>query len=142
MNTKQFIEHFKKQVYTRIGVSKISGVGVIAIRDIPMGTQPFNESRSCQFLEIPKIKIMDDPDIAGSVKKLVIDMCPEEHGMLYIPKFTMNELGAGFYLNHSKTPNMAAMKGGEDFIALRDIKEGEELTVDYGTYSEENLDNN
>jgi SET domain-containing protein len=46
-----------------------------------------------------------------------------------------NPLTVAWYLNHSKTPNVGCDK---DYIfsALRDIKEGEELTADYHTYNE------
>ena len=40
------------------------------------------------------------------------------------------------YLNHSETPNVISINDGERFKAIRDIKVGEELLVDYGTIVE------
>ena len=40
------------------------------------------------------------------------------------------------YLNHSETPNVLSLNEGAYFEALVDIKEGEELLVDYGTIVE------
>jgi SET domain-containing protein len=36
------------------------------------------------------------------------------------------------FLNHSDTPNVISINEGEFFEAIRDIKEGEELVIDYG----------
>ncbi len=41
MTKEELIKHLKNDVYCRLGVSKISGIGVIAIKDIPKGTNPF-----------------------------------------------------------------------------------------------------
>jgi SET domain-containing protein len=40
------------------------------------------------------------------------------------------------YLNHSETPNVISLNDGEEFEAIRDIANGEELLVDYGTIVE------
>jgi SET domain-containing protein len=36
------------------------------------------------------------------------------------------------FLNHSATPNLISINDGEYFEAIRDIKAGEELVLDYG----------
>jgi SET domain-containing protein len=45
-------------------------------------------------------------------------------------------LTVGWYLNQSKENPNVLCTDDYDFIALRDIKKGEELAVDYSTYSE------
>lgn len=42
------------------------------------------------------------------------------------------------YINHSCDPNIG-IKGKNIFVALRDIKKGEEITNDYGTFEDNNL---
>jgi SET domain-containing protein len=37
------------------------------------------------------------------------------------------------YLNHSDEPNLRQVDGGDDFETTRDVRAGEELTLDYGT---------
>ena len=37
----KLLNHLKNDIYCRIGVSKVHGVGVIAIKDIPKGVMPF-----------------------------------------------------------------------------------------------------
>jgi|SRR6266852_1439132 len=118
-------------VYTRLKPSKIHGVGVFAIRDIPKGTAVFAE---------------DDDDIVW-VDKAVTDDLPEELKTLYddfciikgdkygCPE-NFDKLTIAWYLNNSDEPNVAADKDYR-FYALRDIKAGEELTASYRTYSDE-----
>ncbi|PYJ84527.1 MAG: hypothetical protein DME22_12480 [Verrucomicrobia bacterium] len=95
-----------EQVYARIGRSKIHGVGVFAIRDIPKGTKIFPD---------------DDSELIW--------------GETYGPPNSFNLMTVAWYLNHSKTPNVGCDKD-YTFFALRDIKKGEELTADYHTYNE------
>lgn len=135
----RFKKDLLENVYCRIGVSKIHGVGVIAIRDIPKGINPMLENRHADFEEIPALDIFDDKLIPDSVKKLVKDMCPQRGDVMDIPPFSLNEIGISFYLNHSNSPNMECDDDG-NFYALDNIKSGTELIVDYGTYGAENLD--
>jgi hypothetical protein len=43
---KDLLHNLKNQTYCRISRSKVAGVGVIAIRDIPQGTNPFIHSKN------------------------------------------------------------------------------------------------
>ena len=135
-----FIDDLKTKVFCRVARSKIHGVGVIAIRAIPAGINPMKDDRDCEFEEIPIDAIRNDPEIPEAVKSLVTDFCPEreEDGVFDVPNHSLNGIGIAWYLNHSKTPNMEERDG--DFFTLREIAEGEELTVDYGTYGELNLE--
>ena len=51
-------------------------------------------------------------------------VCPKDFGCMSV----------GWYINHSKTPN--AYHHDYDYYALSDIKEGEEITVDYNILGE------
>ena len=121
-----------KTVYCRLKPSQIEGVGVFAIRDIPKGTDPFmglttvgSEKISAETIEILH------PAIARYIK----DMCVFRDGGYFIPDAGLNALDVSCYLNHSKTPNMET-KDGTIFVAARDIKEGEELTIHYDSYND------
>jgi SET domain-containing protein len=132
-----FIDDLKRRVFCRLGVSPIHGVGVFAIRPIPAGINPMQGRRSCNFIDVPVTLVRNDPSLPNTLKKLVVDMCPEEEGKFWCPPFSLNEIGIAWYLNHSKTPNMTERDG--DFYTARAIAEGEELTVDYELYGELNL---
>jgi hypothetical protein len=48
---------------------------------------------------------------------------------------SFNDLTTSWYLNHSEHPNMAA-DAQYRFYAIRDIRAGEELTIDYRSFSD------
>jgi SET domain-containing protein len=57
---------------------------------------------------------------------------------MHIPNYGLNVIHLNGYLNHSTTPNMRT-RNGYDFITLRKILAGEELTVDYRTFGAKEL---
>jgi len=139
MTGTEFLKDLEQNSFTRLAPGKY-GVGVFAIRKIPKGTNPFKGTLKFAFHKLKVEKVRSNPELTEGVKQLVKDMCPEVDGYYYVPSYSINEIGIGYYLNHSSTPNMDEANGGEDFIANRDIEIGEELFSDYGTYSELNLD--
>ena len=124
-----------KGVYCRLFASPTHGVGVLAIKDIPKGTDIFGEAGSGDedFFEIPEADIMGLPE--GPIKKMYLDFCVLDDHVFYCPH-SFNDMTISYFLNDSKTPNCEAVKDGIYFVAARDIKAGEELTVAYETYSD------
>lgn len=121
-------------VYTRLMPSKIHGVGVFAIRDIPKNTIIFNEEEAAkEEISVSKEAIKE---LDSEIKKLYEDFCVTENNRYTYCPDSFDLVTVAWYVNHSKNPNV---KYGRDdnFVALRDIKKGEELTADYETYSEE-----
>jgi len=130
-----------KQTYCRLGVSSIAGIGVIAIQDIPAGTNPFVYPDDKKALEYKVVYITEDElaDLPDTVQKLVKDFIIKNGDDMYaIPENGMNALDITFYMNHSKTPNVEIVFDTTckytTYRALRRIKEGEELTIDYRVY--------
>lgn len=118
-------------VYTRLKASKTHGVGVFAIRAIPKGTRMFLGEK----IKLIRIKESQTKRLDSEYKKLYDDFCSLENGYLTCPE-NFNQMAPGWYLNHSKKPNVALDKKF-NFFALRNIKKNEELLVDYTTYSEQ-----
>jgi SET domain-containing protein len=116
-------------LHARIGRSKIHGVGVIAIVPIAKGTDLFPTDHD----ELTWVDETDLPD-APALRRFYDDFCIRKGSAYGCPR-SFNELTAAWYLNHSDSPNVKC-DANYRFFALRDIKEGEELTVDYSTYSE------
>jgi len=120
-------------VYTRLGRSRVhpDGVGVFAIRPIPKDTLPFETDDSVPvWIEEKSMQSLPPP-----IKKLYEDFGVLKEGKWCVPT-SFNKLTPAWYLNCSTdNPNMACNDELE-FYSMRDIKEGEELTVDYRTYSE------
>lgn len=134
MNKHAFLRALR-EVYCKLGVTT-HGVGVIAIRKIPKGTDPFKHSDpSGDVLRIPKSEL-DDYDAPDEAKELVRDFCALQDDVYYVPNYGIDALTKFYYLNHSSSANMETPDKGETFIAARDIMPGEELTANYDTYHE------
>lgn len=117
-------------VYVRLGCSKIHGVGVFAIKDMPKGTNIFGpDPDEVFFVDKDTVEAQEE-----EIRKLYYDFCAIEDGRYCCPE-NFNRMTVFWYFNESKEPN--AQTDGHEFYALRDIKKGEELTVDYSTFSEE-----
>jgi SET domain-containing protein len=119
-------------VYVRIRPSRVHGVGVFAIRSIRKGTNIFRGDDG----EIVWVRKNQVKGLPKELKRLYEDFCIiKQKGKLYGCPKSFNILTVAWYLNESKSPNVYC-DANYDFFALRDIRPGEELTVDYSTYNE------
>jgi hypothetical protein len=122
-------------VFARLRVSKIAGVGVFAIRAIPAGTNIFgNDQRSLTWVDAAVVDHLPDtsPD-----KSLYDDFGVRRGEHIGCPA-NFNLLTVGWYLNEPPEGRSANVRVTQDFqmIAVRDIAEGEELTILYDSFSE------
>ena len=69
-------------------------------------------------------------------RNLVETYCLYDETHYFVPDYGFKLMDLVLYLNHSSTPNIASINEGEEFEALRDIQEGEELLVDYGSIAD------
>jgi hypothetical protein len=124
----RFLPH--QNVYARIKPSKIHGVGVFAVRKIPKGRYIFSEDNDpIVWVDRKSVK-----KLPKALKDFYDDFCIITRTKYGCPRH-FDALTTSWYLNHSERPNVAADRNYR-FYALRDIKAGEELTVNYKTYSE------
>lgn len=136
---KRLIKDLEENVYCRLQPSKVHGIGVFAIRDIPKGKELFKNFLSYQLTPVPVKAIRENKKIDAAVKKFADDVSPEHNGMLYLYRQGLNAIDISFYLNHSNKPNVATKDDNWSFFAARKIHKGEELLSDYGTYAENPL---
>ena len=103
--------------------SPLGGIGVFAAHDIAAGTRALSgkfEPRTMKTKEIPEeflkycIHINDEECL-----------CPQ----------LFDRMEIGWYLNHSDTPNIVRVAHNQVY-ALRDIKAGEEILIDYNQFDE------
>lgn len=120
-------------VYARIGPSRIHGVGVLAIREIPAGRRIF-EGESERVTWVSRAAVRRLP---ASIRALYEDFGMVAGDRIGVPP-TLNMLSVGWYVNHADRPNVEAGDDGR-FRALRRIRKGEELTADYRTFVDEPL---
>ncbi|MEN9912794.1 MAG: hypothetical protein RLY66_202 [Candidatus Parcubacteria bacterium] len=111
---------YSKKVH--VGKSKIHGLGILAKKDLKKGETAF---------------IIKGKRITWEVK--------DEKGALYgehwigIAKNTwIDPRGYGRYLNHSSKPT-CGIRGEVTVCALRDIKEGDEVCIDYAITEDQPL---
>lgn len=119
-------------VYTRIRPSRRGGVGVFAIRNIKKGTQLFyGDDDKIVWVRREKLR-----RLPREIRRLYEDFCIITNmGRRYGCPANFNRLTVAWYLNSSSKPNVYCDKNYR-FVAKRDIRAGEELTVDYSTYNE------
>lgn len=133
---KQALLSKLKSTYCRLKPSKVEGVGVFAIRDIPSGINPFFGTKEKNWL---KFITADLKNLDQDVMQMVDDFFViEKDDVVYIPEDGLNGIDISFFVNHSKKPNLKikgdGIKSEIQFRAARKIKKGEELTVAYNTY--------
>ena len=132
------VQNTLNDIYCRIRRSKTHGVGVHAIRDIPKGTNPFKLPRN-KFIQYHTVAVKQEElkGVNPEVKSMLEDFLGGDSAY-HIPHFGLNSLDISFFMNHSKANNIG-IKGSYKsdyyiFVALRDIKKGEELTINYDDY--------
>ena len=137
----KLLNHLKNDIYCRIGISKVHGVGVIAIKDIPKGIKPF-ATLSKEKDKIINLSKDDVKDINPNVRKILTDFFFNEKRDEYdVLASGPNNLNISFYINHSNKPNIDIIADTESnyygFITNRIIKKGEELFINYNEYNKE-----
>ena len=138
MNQKQKILECLKNTYCRLKTSRIEGIGVFAIRDIPKAVNPFHEIENDTW---HKFNISELKKIEKEIFQMIDDFFViEKEGTVYMPEGGLNKIDISYFVNNSKNPNLKIIGDGKEdalnLITKRKIKEGEELTVSYATYDE------
>ncbi|NCN82723.1 MAG: SET domain-containing protein [Candidatus Pacebacteria bacterium] len=112
--------------------SKLHGVGIFAIRDIPAGTNIFF---GCEDGTRELFSMKDLENLDPEVKNMIDDFLVIEKDMtVSIPKFGLNGMDISFFFNFSKNPNCQTIDGGQNFVTIMRIAKGDELTIDYSTF--------
>lgn len=118
-------------VFVRLKPSRLhkSGVGVFAIKRIPRNTRLFADENE-ELVWMSKNSLPKH----GALRKLYDDFSII-NGDRYGCPTSFNRLTPAWFMNESKEPN-ARCDDNYDFYTLREIRAGEELTVDYETFSD------
>lgn len=142
------LRHLCHNVKARLAVSKVHGIGVVAIRDIQAREEVFRTRvrKDHDRVDLTMQQITD-----ANVPKPVVDYLKSfffknDDAANTYPVHDLNCLDVSFYLNHSATEAnvefvpCATLKcewacAYEHMVASRAIKEGEELLLDYGLWS-------
>jgi hypothetical protein len=130
-NVDEVIYHLSNNIKTKIAVSKIDGVGVIAIRNIKKGEDVFPVwNYESGLYIVPNERLNEIPnEVLDLLHKYFIN---EECGYKIFRLFKgINFLYHGTSYCNSAYKTKYTRNISDDGIALRDINEGEEILESY-----------
>ena len=133
MHKEALLKELASSTYVMIKPSPLHGIGVFAIRDIPKGTSNIFSKGVGDWIKVSKEEVDALPQHS---KDLIENHCLFDEDFYFIPDYGFKLVDLVIYLNHSETPNVISLNDGEEFEAIRDIANGEELLIDYGTIVE------
>ncbi len=135
MKSKQNLLHqLEQEMFITLRPSATHGIGVFALVDIPKGCRKMFSQGMGEWVKLTyeEVKTLPQQSI-----DLIENFCLYDEEGYFVPEYGFKLMDLVVYLNHSDTPNIISINEGEYFEAIKDIKAGEELFVDYGTLVEE-----
>ena len=131
MTKEELLKELAGNTWVMIKPSPIEGIGVFALQDIPEGCRSMfsKTTENEQWISISKIEVDNLP---SHTKALIENYCLYDEENYFVPDYGFKKMDLVNFLNHSDTPNIISINDGEFFEAIRDIKQGEELVIDYG----------
>lgn len=132
MTKSELLTELGDNTYVMLRPSPIQGIGIFVIRDIEVGCREmFSKPKSSDnWIKLSKEEVEALPLHA---RLMVENYCLYDEDHYFVPDYGFKKIDLSLFLNHSATPNILSINDGEYFEALRDIKIGEELLIDYGT---------
>jgi len=129
---KSDIDYLNNTVFATLRPSPIEGVGVFAIRDIPKGTEITEyTAHNIGTQKVYSLTRDELKELRPEILTLILDRMVYPKG---IKLFSFHSPNSNYTLtsfcNYSEKPNF------DSKVTLRDIKEGEELLIDFTKYYE------
>lgn len=133
MNKEQLLSQLQTDTYVMLKPSPVHGIGVFAIRDIPKGCRTIFSQGVGEWIKLSFKEVELLPEHS---RNLIETYCLYDEENYFVPDYGFKLMDVVLYLNHSSEPNIASINDGEHFEALREIRVGEELLVNYGSIVE------
>ena len=133
MNKEQLLHQLQADTYVMLKPSPVHGIGVFAIKDIPKGCRTIFSQGVGEWIKLSYKEVEQLPEHS---RNLVETYCLYDEESYFVPDYGFKLMDLVLYLNHSSEPNIASINDGEHFEALREIRVGEELLVNYGSIVE------
>ena len=120
-------------LWCKVGVSEIHGVGIIALKYIPMGTVLTSAPEKYQSIET--LEYNTDSFCKNQIEYLSSIHCFDPRDRIVkIPETGFNLYWLQSFVNHSSKPNAVMCyinSTYSDIINIVDIKPGEEITINF-----------
>ncbi len=129
MTKNELLQELGKNTLVILRPSPLHGIGVFALIDIKKGQRNIFSNDKSEWVRISKVEVEALP---AHSKALIENFCLYDEESYFVPEYGFKMVDLVIYLNHADEPNVMSINEGEDFEALRDIKAGEELFIDYG----------
>ncbi|MBK6936215.1 MAG: SET domain-containing protein [Chitinophagaceae bacterium] len=133
MNKEELLNQLQTDTYVMLKPSTVHGIGVFAIRDIPKACRTIFSQGIGEWIKLSFEEVGQLPEHS---RNLIETYCLYDEENYFVPDYGFKLMDLVLYLNHSGDPNVVSINDGEYFEALREIKAGEELLVDYGSIVE------
>lgn len=133
MTKEELLTELHQDTYVALKPSPVHGIGVFAIREIPKGCRTLFSKEEEEWI---KLSMEEVEQLPAHSRNLVETYCLFDEKNYFVPHYGFKLMDIVHYINHSAEPNIVSINEGEQFEALRDIKEGEELLLNYGTIAE------
>jgi len=132
MNKADLLRELNNYTYVMLQPSPISGVGVFALQNIPVGCREIFSKPNIndEWITLSKNEVDDLPSHS---KFLVGNYCLyDDDENYFLPAEGFKKIDLSLFINHSITPNIISINDGDYFEAIKNIEIGEELVLDYG----------
>lgn len=131
MTKDALLDELANNTYVMLKPSPIEGIGVFAIQDIPKGCREMFSKPDIndKWITVSKKEVENLPAHAQFIAG---NYCLYDEENYFIPAHGFKKIDVSLFLNHADTPNIISINDGDYFEAIRDIKNGEELVIDYG----------
>lgn len=120
LSNEEQIDELNARVKTYIGVSKIHGVGVFALRDIAKGQKLYADFTPTIY----SLRYSHFSKLFPEVREYLIERWPR---IVTGSKFAYPTDRVQAHMNHSEDPNYDAIND----VMLKDVKRDEEITENY-----------
>ena len=131
MTKEELLKELSEETLITLKPSLVHGIGVFALRDIPKGCKTLFSKNVGEWIKVP---ILDIEKLPEQSRNLVETYCLYDETHYYLPDYGFKVMDLVNYLNHSSIPNVISVNDGEYFESIPDIRQGEELLVNYGEF--------
>ncbi|MBU2109570.1 SET domain-containing protein [Patescibacteria group bacterium] len=117
-------------VKTKLGLSKLNGIGLFADQDITKGTTVWKNNPELSFIKFSQEEWKRrERELSEECFKQIKNYGYKykKDGNYYL------DIDNTRFINHSRNPNLVEDESKND-IAIKDIKKGEEILMDYTSF--------